>query len=86
VSGGLAMLAASKTINEHTTVAPEGFDQAANALGLEDNVRAILKFPEHIFTVSTRSVRIAAGVSEFVNQRRLARPGGVIPRAIKEHT
>jgi len=50
---GLAMLATSKIVEKNAyEVALENFDLAANALELEEGVRAMIKYPERILSVS----------------------------------
>src|SRR5919206_795348 len=50
----MAMLATSKAVIEKNAyeVALENFDLAANALELDENVRAMIKYPERILSVS----------------------------------
>ena len=50
---------ATKPINAYD-VALENFDLAANALGLDDNIRAMIKYPERILCVSV-PVRMDTG-------------------------
>ena len=50
---------ATKPMNAYD-VALENFDLAANALGLDDNIRAMIKYPERILSVSV-PVRMDTG-------------------------
>jgi glutamate dehydrogenase/leucine dehydrogenase len=54
------MLATATTEKNAYSVALENFDLAANALGLEENVRAMIKYPERILCVSV-PVRMDSG-------------------------
>jgi glutamate dehydrogenase/leucine dehydrogenase len=55
------MLATSKVIEKNAyEVALENFDLAANALELEENVRAMIKYPERVLSVSV-PVRMDSG-------------------------
>ena len=54
------MLAAAVAEKNPYEVALENFDLAANALGLEDGVRAMIKYPERILSVSV-PVRMDSG-------------------------
>ncbi|HTP34669.1 MAG TPA: Glu/Leu/Phe/Val dehydrogenase, partial [Candidatus Acidoferrales bacterium] len=54
------MLATATTEKNAYAVALENFDLAANALGLDDNLRAMIKYPERILSVSV-PVRMDTG-------------------------
>ena len=54
------MLATATLQKNAYDVALENFDLAANALGLEDGLRAMIKFPERVLTVSV-PVRLDSG-------------------------
>lgn len=54
------MLATATAVQNAYDVALENFDLAANALELEENVRAMIKYPERILTVSV-PVRMDTG-------------------------
>jgi glutamate dehydrogenase/leucine dehydrogenase len=54
------MLATATIEKNAYSVALENFDLAANALGLEENVRAMIKYPERILSVSV-PVRMDSG-------------------------
>ena len=54
------MLATATAEKNAYAVALENFDLAANALGLDDNVRAMIKYPERILSVSV-PVRMDTG-------------------------
>ena len=54
------MLATATTEKNAYAVALENFDLAANALGLDDSVRAMIKYPERILSVSV-PVRMDTG-------------------------
>src|SRR6201982_1958183 len=54
------MLATAVTPKNAYDVALENFDLAANALGLDDSIRAMIKYPERILSVSV-PVRMDTG-------------------------
>ena len=61
-------------------VALENFDLAANALGLDENLRAMIKYPERILCVSV-PVRMDSGKTvRFEGFRVQHRPCAVPPR------
>ncbi len=60
---------AAKPLNAYD-VALENFDLAANALGLDDNIRAMIKYPERILCVS---VPVRMDTRQDCPLRRLSR-------------
>ena len=73
------MLATAIAEKNAYEVALENFDLAADALGLDDELRAMIKYPERVLTVSV-PVRMDSGkIVRFegyrVQHSTLARPG-----------
>ena len=64
-------------------VALENFDLAANALELEENVRAMIKYPERILSVSVPvrmdngTIKVFQGFRVQYNDARGATKGGI---------